>query len=175
MAKKVKWEAADYTPYFLYDAPMHTEREIRAEYTRIRDIVMKRANRLESIAPRQAEKLRKMMPKLSEIKPEQVGMQLAGAKAFYDNPLATKKGIIAEKQRIKKETGTDVPLSEILDFNDYMQSWRLGSFSSLVAASDAADYHRTDIYQEYGGTFDTFFRLYLKSQGIDVVETGKAE
>ena len=51
MAKRIKapeWKPADYTPFYLQDFPTHTEKEIRAEYTRIRDIVQKRAKRLEA-------------------------------------------------------------------------------------------------------------------------------
>ena len=40
------WTPKDYTPYFLYQEPTHTPQEIRAEYTRVRDILVKRAKRL---------------------------------------------------------------------------------------------------------------------------------
>ena len=72
MAKRIKapeWKPADYTPFYLQDFPTHTEKEIRAEYTMIRDIVQKRAKRLEAGSLEgPAAFLRKTMPKLFSVR-----------------------------------------------------------------------------------------------------------
>ena len=166
------WEAADYSPHWLINDPQHTTKEIRKEYSRLRDIAMKRANRLEGIAPAQAEKLRREFPKLSELENEkQVAMHLSSGHAFLENQLSSKSAILAEKQRVSKAAGEDVPVEAILDFNEYMKSWRTGAFNPEVLPSDAADLHRIGVYQNYGGTFDNFWKLYKKLKGEKPKET----
>ena len=87
MAKRNKaiWTPKDYTQFFLIDEPTHTPKEIRAEYSRIRDITQKRANRLEKAGLKDiADFLRKTMPKLSELKTtDEVKERLAQGYANY--------------------------------------------------------------------------------------------
>ena len=65
------WAEKDYTPFFLFDDPIHTMREVRQEYSRTRDIISKRAARLEKAGfNEQARYLRETMPRLSELKTE---------------------------------------------------------------------------------------------------------
>lgn len=168
MAKRKKaavWQPRDYTQFFLMDEPTHTPREIRAEYTRIRDIMMKRANRLEKLGGEaQAEYIRKMMPKLSEMKKDdrQVAQRLAQGRALYNTKAYSVSGIRQIQQELFDATGEIVPIGEVLSFSEFMQSWRLSAFSSLVVPSqDAADLYKGEEYQTLGGSFADFFSLYL--------------
>lgn len=169
----MSWSPKDYTPFFLFDEPTHTTREIRAEYTRLRDIAMKRANRFEKAGLQaQADYLREMFPKLSEID-VQVGKgkrkapvpanYLARGKAILEQASGSLAGVRAIQKSIFDETGEIVPLGEVLPFNEYMRSWRLSAFSKLMVPSqEAADLYKTDDYQELGGSFGDFYSLFLE-------------
>ena len=63
-----------------------------------------------------------------------------------------------------EQTGEEVPLGEVLDFNEYMKSWRESAFSSsYVVSGDAAAMWAGD-YQDVGGTFSEFYSIsYLYS------------
>ena len=180
-AKAPKWKPADYTPFYLEEEPIHSEREIRAEYTRIRDITMKRAARLEAAGLEDyAGVLRASMPKLSQVgsvveeinrknaerrkpKPEMtvssfIRNALSAGHAALDNQTLSLSGIKDIQKRFYDETGEEIGLGDVLSFNDYMASWRTSAFSALVAASDAKDYYAAD-YQDVGGDFATFWAV----------------
>ena len=104
------WTPKDYTPFFLFDEPTHTPKEIRAEYTRQRDIAMKRANRLEAAGlSAQAEYLRETMPKLAELGKDNVSVakRLAQGRALYNQQSYSLKGIRQLQKMIESETGGD--------------------------------------------------------------------
>lgn len=173
------WTPKDYTPFFLFDEPTHTVKEIRAEYTRQRDIAVKRAKRFEAVGlTAQAEYLLEMFPKLAEIdKAEQarremgakkmsgpsVGDYLARGKSILEQASGSLAGVRRIQKSIFDETGELVPLGEVLPFNEYMRSWRLSAFSrTMVPSGDAADLYNTDDYQEIGGSFSDFYSLFLE-------------
>lgn len=155
------WTPKDYTQFFLIDEPTHTQREIRAEYSRMRDMLVKRAARLEGIGYKtQADFIRKSMPKLSETKSMyEVSNRLANARAIQTTRSYSIKGIKEIQKLIEDETGEIVPLGEVLGFNDYMKSWRLSAFSSLIVPSSTASEMYGE-YQEVGGNFADFYTLY---------------
>ena len=180
-AKAPKWKPADYTPFYLKEEPIHTEREIRAEYTRIRDITMKRAARLEAAGlGDQAQFLRASMPKLSQISSvvEQINKSnaerrkpraemtvssfikdaLSAGHAALENATLSLAGVRDIQRKWEKETGEEIGLGDVLSFNDYMASWRTSAFSAIVAASDAKSYYESD-YQDIGGDFATFWTI----------------
>lgn len=163
------WTPKDYTQFFLIDEPVHTEAEIRREYSRIRDIEMKRANRLEKIGmTAQADYIRKIMPRLSEIKTSvEVSKRLAQGATLYKGASSKAYSITGIKElqkHIKAETGEVVPLGEVLGFNEYMKSWRLSAFSALIVPSaEAASLHPEE-YQEIGGSFSNFYTLYKEME-----------
>lgn len=197
------WTERDYTPFFLIDEPTHTIKEIRAEYTRQRDIVMKRANRLESAGlGAQANYLRGLLPSMKAIQAEQeekfnkevtalrkkgrateaarmqsqagsiikgrvegsITSRLAEGKVQSGKAEYSLKGLRQLQKYFKEQTGEEVPLGEVLDFNEYMKSWRLSAFSdSYVISGDAAALYAGD-YQDVGGTFSEFYSIsYLYS------------
>lgn len=161
MAKE--WTPKDYTPFFLFDEPTHSPKEIRAEYTRQRDILMKRANRLEAAGlSAQADYLRETMPKLSELGKDNVktAKGLAQGRALYNQQAYSLKGIKQLQKLIEDETGEIVPIGDVLPFSEYMQSWRLSAFSKLMVPSGEASSLYGEEYQDIGGSFSDFYTLY---------------
>ena len=161
------WSAKDYTPFYLMDEPLHSIKEIRAEYSRQRDIVVKRANRLESAGlGAQADYLRSLMPKLKDIQTnEEVAARLAeGHHVMVDKLEYSLKGLKQLQKYFEEQTGEEVPLGDVLDFNEYMKSWRESAFSSgYVVSGDAVALYGGD-YQDVGGTFSEFYSIsYLQS------------
>ena len=157
------WTPKDYTPFFLFDEPTHTPKEIRAEYTRLRDIAMKRANRLEKAGlTAQAEYLRETMPKLAELGKDNVSVakRLSQGRALYNQQSYSLKGIKQLQKMIESETGEIVPIGDVLPFNEYMQSWRLSAFSKLLVPSGDASSLYGEEYQDIGGSFSDFYTLY---------------
>ena len=157
------WTPKDYTPFFLFDEPTHTPKEIRAEYTRQRDIAMKRANRLEAAGlSAQSEYLRETMPKLAELGKDNVAVakRLAQGRALYNQQSYSLKGIRQLQKMIESETGEIVPIGDVLPFNEYMQSWRLSAFSKLLVPSGDASSLYGEEYQDIGGSFSDFYTLY---------------
>ena len=159
------WEPKDYTPFFLYqnENPVHTPAEVRAEYTRQRDIAMKRASRLESkgmIA--QASYLREMLPKLSEIGKDfsQVERRVKlGRELLYKEQGYSLQGIKRLQQAIESETGEVIPIGDVLPFDEFMRSWRLSAFKQVITSDLATELYGGE-YQEIGGTFSDFYTIY---------------
>lgn len=157
------WQPKDYTPFFLFDEPVHTPKEIRAEYTRQRDIMMKRAKRLEKAGLiAQAEYIHETLPKLSEIGKDnyQVARRLSQGRALYGQMGYNLTGIKKLQRMIKDESGEIVPLGEVLSFSEYMQSWRLSAFSKTIVPSSGAASMYGEEYQDIGGSFSDFYTLY---------------
>ena len=181
MAKKKLWQPHDYTPLFLTDEPTHTIKEIREEYSRNRDIAVKRAKRFERAGmTAQAAYLREIFPTLSEMEKEisavveknktlpakkqlkvpSVADYLSRGHATIEERSYGLKGIHELQKLIKEETGEIVPVGEVLAFDQYMKSWRLSAFSkSIVASGDASEMYR-DEYQEIGGSFSDFYTIF---------------
>lgn len=175
-----KWAPADYTPFYLLEEPTHTEKEIRMEYSRLRTQLIHRVERLEAagIGSAQAEYVRKMLPTLKELeqmetrtvgkgkgkhkltKPEEIAHRLSEARSIELERGYSLKGIKEIQKTINKETGELVPLGEVLDFRDYMKSWRQSAFyKTIVGSAEAAGYH-SDEYQDIGGSFTDFYTLF---------------
>lgn len=175
------WTPKDYTPFFLINEPTHSPREIRAEYSRLRDIAVKRAKRLikkglvaqgeyllESFPTlaemqRQIESIKeenKNLPKKKQKRVPRIENFLARGRELLLDPAYSIKGIENLQKHIQKETGELVPLGEVLEFNDYMKSWRLSAFSkTLVTSEQAVELHGGE-YQDVGGSFSNFYTLY---------------
>ena len=159
------WTPKDYTQFFLIDEPTHSVKEIRAEYSRLRDITMKRANRLEAAGIGNVAKyLRESMPKLSGIKTqEEVSKRLAQGAENLRTRSYSVKGIKQLQKQYSDEAGEIVPLGDVLPFADYMKSWRLSAFKELIGSPQAVELYPYE-YQEIGGSFADFYTLY--KQGI---------
>lgn len=163
------WTPKDYTPFYLMDEPTHTPAEIRREYSRVRDIIMKRANRLDEAGLGYiAHYLRQSVPKLSDIKDigrmikgTVIASKLANAHSILNTSAYSLKGIKQiQKRYIAELHGESISIGDVLPFAEYMQSWRQSAFSSMIAPSgEAAELYNED-YQEIGGSFANFYTLY---------------
>lgn len=160
------WTPKDYTPFYLTDEPTHSAKEIRAEYSRLRDITMRRADRLEAEGLGNVAKyMRESMPKLRDIKDTtEVTKRLAQGKRNLDTKAYSVRGVKQLQKRFNDETGEFVPLGDVLPFAEYMQSWRLSAFSSMIVPSNEAAGLYPEEYQEIGGSFADFYTLY--QQGV---------
>lgn len=191
MAKRIghKWQPADYTSFYLLDEPTHSAIEIRREYTRMRDIAMKRADRLAKAGLKtQAEYIRKMLPTIKGLREqhaaeptrtftgkrdkkghpisrpltweEEIAKRLSTSWNISQESAYSLKAIKQLRENIEKDTGERVPLREVLPFNQYMQSWRTSAFfKTMVGSAEASDYHDNE-YKKYGGSFASFYTLY---------------
>ena len=172
------WTPKDYTPFFLFNEPTHTVKEIRAEYSRLRDIAHKRAVRLRKAGlTAQADYLDEIFPTLANMQKQiaaaveenrnlpakrqrkvpSVGDYLYRGKAVLDDPAYS---LQQRQKHINELTGEIIPLGRVLDFNEYMKSWRLSAFSKLIVSSEAAAEMHGEEYQEIGGTFSNFYTLF---------------
>lgn len=159
------WTPKDYTPFFLYQAenPQHSPREVRREYSRMRDIAVKRSKRLrEGGFVAQADYLLEIFQPLSAIGKDitQVEKRLAKGKSLMDTEKAYSLSGIRQLQRlIQSETGELVPIGKVLEFDEYMKSWRLSAFKMLVKSDTASEMYGEE-YQDIGGSFSDFYTLF---------------
>lgn len=175
-----KWAPADYTPFYLLQEPTHTEKQIRTEYSRLRTQLIHRVERMEAagIGSAEAAYVRKMLPTLKELeqmetrtvgrgknkrkltKPEEIAYRLSEARAIELERAYSLKGVKELQSHINKETGEIIPLGEVLLFKDYMKSWRQSAFyKTIVGSAEAQELHENE-YQEIGGSFTDFYKLF---------------
>lgn len=197
MAKKIRtpeapgWKPADYTPFYLLDFPTHTDKEIRAEYTRLRDIVQKRAKRLEKQGLEgPAEFLRTTMPKLSDVKArvEAANEKIAKSnewraargkrllpemtvKSFIRNAVAAGHAALTNEalsltgiEQIRKRVMDET--GEEIELKDVLKFNDFmkswrTSAYSALVAASDAKAMYQEDYQEVGGTFTDFYELAL--------------
>ena len=155
------WAEKDYTPYFLFDEPVHSPREIRAEYSRIRDILRKRAVRLLGAGfEGRAAYIESQIPKLADMSDaEEVANRLTQAHSLLYSQTFSLSGIKAIASEIFKETGVEIAIEDILDFNDYMKSWRISTYRYTITTNIAVALYYKE-YREIGGTFGHFYDIY---------------
>ena len=160
-----KWQPRDYTPFFLWDEPTHTEKEIRAEYSRMRSIIRKRANRLrEAGFETRADYIMSQIPLIGEIKSHKdVTNYLSQAHSIWESDSFSIAGMKRIQQEIFEETGIRIPLSDILEFDDYMKSWRTSKYRWLISTQYVASLYFKE-YQEIGGDFVNFYEIFLARQ-----------
>lgn len=163
-----KWSPQDYTPFFLMDEPTHSMREIRAEYTRMRAIVRKRAVRLrEAGFETRADYIMKQIPSLKTLDTEGLSVEqhLMQTHHLWESDSFSIGGMKRIQEAIEEETGFKIPLSDILEFDDYMKSWRLSKYRYLISTQYVVSLYYKE-YQEIGGTFENFYDIFLaRSKG----------
>ena len=160
MAKK--WSPKDYTQFYLFDEPTHTEAEIRREYSRMRDMLVKRAKRLEKYGYKErANYIMSSIPPIAVVESvEELKNRLVQGKTISETKAYSVSGMKQLQLRYEEETGEVIPLGEVLEFDDYMRSWRLSAFSHMILSSDRARELYNDDYQEIGGSFADFYTAY---------------
>lgn len=158
-----KWTPQDYTPFFLMDEPTHSMREIRAEYSRMRSIVRKRANRLrEAGFETRADFIMNQIPSLKTLDTQGLSVEqhLMQTHHLWESDSFSIGGMKRIQEEIEKETGFKIPLSDILEFDDYMKSWRLSKYRYLISTKYVVSLYYKE-YQEIGGTFENFYDIFL--------------
>ena len=129
--------ASEYTPFALHDWP---ERELRQEYTRLRDIAVKRLKRMgqnpEARSTPEYEYYSRRVPRLRDM-PNRLEIEraLANVSLFVRNPEISTVGGIHERMRRERE-----------------------SFVGLTGIEDTAG-------GEYGGSIGEWFG-YMHNQGV---------
>lgn len=159
------WTPKDYTPFFLFDEPTHTDKEVRAEYSRLRDILHKRSKRLRDAGfIAQADYIDAAMPPLREVSSiSEVKERLSNARSLYENRTYSLQGIKNLWKEFRANVDEGMPLQDTLGFHEYMKSWRTSAFRFLVTTNEAVELYNNE-YQEIGGSFDTFYTIYRMEQ-----------
>lgn len=149
-------DRGDYTPFAIQE--IWTEKEARKEYSRLRNIVVKRLKRIEEVEP-EAHILKRWKPesfkKLKDIKNMRELSHLLSDVAYLVNAkTATLKGI----KEIEKETieslqkqGLDIDKKDLKDFGFFMELIRDFSRDRVYDSERAAE-----LFSEYHDKADEF-------------------
>lgn len=160
-----------YTRYALNDAGIWTEREIRAEYTRLRDIAQKRLKRLErsepeSYAYRQnvgvygpargmtTDEIKDLLPDLARFISAKAG-SVSGIRAIRKQTLET----------LWARGYTFVTPENLREFGDFMDAWRADKELHSIGSVEAAEFYGWSTEHEIGlDQIRQDFALYLKKR-----------
>ena len=152
MAKKklLTYPAHEYFPDIL--TSMHTERELRQEYTRLRDIAQKRIKRLlasEFSGSQTANKWAKGVPRLSDMRTKSdIAHGLSDLSSFLESPYSTLTGQrdIKAKQRAMLERrypGLDLSGKKFDKFTKVMNAQVANQLEKLFGSNRAVILFRT--------------------------------
>jgi hypothetical protein len=126
------------------------EKEVRKEYTRLRDISQKRLKRLAAAGYTNTEVYQRNVnhyPKLKDIKTKsELAQRLSDLSRFVGSSQSTVKGIKSREQKTLetlKESGyTFVNESNLKDFGDFMEQYRDQLLDMDYDSGDAAELYR---------------------------------
>lgn len=126
------------------------EKQVRKEYTRLRDISQKRLKRLAAAGYTNTEVYQrnvKHYPKLKDIKSKsELAQRLSDLSRFVGSSQSTVKGIRSRDQKTLqslKESGYDfVNESNLKDFGDFMEQYRAQLLDMDYDSGDAAELYR---------------------------------
>lgn len=126
------------------------EKEVRKEYTRLRDISQKRLKRLAAAGYANTDVYQKNVhhyPKLKDIKTKsELAQRLSDLSRFVGSTQSTVKGLKAREQKTLeslKESGyTFVNESNLKDFGDFMEQYRDQLLDMDYDSGDAAELYR---------------------------------
>lgn len=145
----LKYPESSYTPVALHD---WTERELRQEYTRLRDIMHKRLVRMgQDQELRETEEYRylsKHLPRLRDI-PDRQELQraLANVAWFLRNPeISTVSGVrerIARYRDMAKETMGDVDEQYFVQLGDWFEYCHAHGLDEIYSSDEIVEYFYT--------------------------------
>lgn len=146
-------DRGDYTPFSIQET--WSKKEARKEYSRLRNIVVKRLKRIQEVEP-DAKVLQRWKPEhfktLKEIKNERELSHLLSDVAYLVN---AKSASLKGRQQIREETleklekqGINIDKENLKDFGEYMELIRDFSKDRIYDSERAAD-----IYSEYSDRF----------------------
>lgn len=132
------------------------EKEVRKEYTRLRDISQKRLKRLAAAGYSNTEVFQRNVrhyPKLKDIKTKsELAQRLSDLSRFVGSTQSTLKGLKAREQKTLeslRESGyTFVNESNLKDFGDFMEQYRDQLLDMDYDSGDAAELYR--IVEKHG-------------------------
>lgn len=148
----LKRPASQYTPYALHEWP---ERELRKEYTRLRDIAVKRLKRMgqdqELQQTQEYKYYSKRMPKLRDLVDRiEIEDFLADLAIFVNNPEISTVGGVRERIKRQREffkrTVEDVPLPSVMTLQQWTYYCKTEGLLEVYASSEIVQY-----YYETGG------------------------
>jgi len=144
------YEFSWYTPSEIkakLDAGGDLEREVRKEYTRLRDISQKRLKRLAAAGYENTDVYQKNVkhyPKLKDIKSKsELAQRLSDLSRFVGSTQSTVKGLKEREKKVlktlKKSGYKYVNESNLSDFGDFMEYYRDAMYDLEYDSGDAAD------------------------------------
>ena len=144
------YEFSWYTPSEIkakLDAGGDLEREVRKEYTRLRDISQKRLKRLAAAGYENTDVYQKNVkhyPKLKDIKSKsELAQRLSDLSRFVGSTQSTVKGLKEREKKVlktlKKSGYKYVNESNLSDFGDFMEYYRDALYDLEYDSGDAAD------------------------------------
>lgn len=148
----LKRPASQYTPYALHDWP---ERELRKEYTRLRDIAAKRLKRMgQDEELRQTQEYKyyaNRIPKLRDLVDRiEIEDYLADMAIFVNNPEISTVGGVRERLKRQREffkqTIEDEPLPSVMTLQQWIYYCKTEGLLEVYASSEVVQY-----YYETGG------------------------
>lgn len=151
---RLERDRGDYTPFAIQE--IWTEREARKEYSRLRNIVVKRLKRIEEVDP-EAKILKRWQPDafktLKEIKNMRELSHLLSDVAYLVN---AKTASLTGREQMKKEAieelrkqGLDIDTKNLKEFGDFMELVRDFAKDRIYDSERAAE-----LFSEYSETFD---------------------
>ena len=166
---QLKWGLSEYTPRAL---KQYSDKEVRKEYTRLRDAARKRLQRLEKAGYQDTNIYRFNKDRYEYTKNlnmDQLRRRLSELADFIESPASTLKGqerIHQKAAETLKERGIDIGNSkqDLVRFGKFMEAFRMSNLDKVY------DSHRVArIYSERGsskaaGAVYKAFKAYLEDQ-----------
>ena len=148
----LRYEPENYTPYMLHDWPL---RDLRKEYTRLRDIAQKRIKRLRADPEGAQSKVLQIfpegIPRISDMHGSRAQLEsaMADLALFIRNPESTVSGVHAANRARARMLGMDEEqsASTYMSIDEWMSYLRAQGILEMYSSDEARTY-----YYEAGGT-----------------------
>lgn len=148
----LKYSESSYTPYALHDWPI---RDLKAEYTRLRDIAQKRLKRLradpEGSQSRALEIFPEGIPRISDMHGNRARLEsaMADLALFIRSPESTVSGVRAANRARARRLGIsgDQPASVYRSLDEWMGIAKAQGLLDIYGSEEAVNY-----YYDAGGT-----------------------
>ena len=147
----LRYEPENYTPYMLHDWPL---RDLRKEYTRLRDIAQKRIKRLRADPEGAQSKVLQIfpegIPRISDMHGSRAQLEsaMADLALFIRNPESTVSGVRSSNRRQARMVGImeEQSASTYMSIDEWMAYLRAQGLLELYGSDEARAY-----YYEAGG------------------------
>lgn len=148
----LRYDPENYTPYMLHDWPL---RDLRKEYTRLRDIAQKRIKRLRADPEGAQSKVLQIfpegIPRISDMHGSRAQLEsaMADLALFIRNPESTVSGVHTANRARARMLGMDEEqsASTYMSIDEWMSYLRAQGILEMYSSDEARAY-----YYEAGGT-----------------------